>query len=188
MDSATHVILVRQLKGGSKEAFTRLYLLYSGQIYGYALRLTKSTVDAEDILQEAFIRLWDNRAKLSPDTSFKSYLFKITYHLVIDHFRKQINSVDFQHFIESDYYQLSTENKAEQQITLQEFHKQIAVSVAKLTPRQQEIFHLSREEGLSAKEIGERLGISERTVNNQLSLILAILKTDLLLAFLLYVV
>jgi RNA polymerase sigma-70 factor (ECF subfamily) len=183
MESEAHAILVKQLKGGSEEAFTRLYLLYSGQIYGFALRLTKSTADAEDILQETFIRLWDNRSGLSPETSLKSYLFKITYHLVIDYFRKQINSVDFHTFIESDYYQLAAENKTEQQITLEEYRKQIAASVAKLTPRQQEIFHLSREEEFSAKEIGERLGISEKTVNNQLSLILATLKTDLLFVF-----
>lgn len=157
MESDVHAILVRQLKEGTKEAFTQLYLLYSGQIYGFALRLTKSTMDAEDILQEAFIRIWDNRSKLSPDTSFKSYLFKITYHLVVDHFRRQINSVDFQHFIESDYYQLASEEKADQQIILEEYHKQIAASVAKFTPRQQQIFHLSRKDKLSAKEIGERL-------------------------------
>lgn len=183
-----HVMLVRQLKGGSKEAFAQLYLLYSRRIYGFALRLTKSTADAEDILQETFIRLWDNRSKISSDTAFKSYLFKITYHLVIDHFRKQINSVDFQNFIERDYCQLASDDKVEQQLTLEEYHKQIATSIAKLTPRQQEIFHLSREEELSSKEIGERLGISEKTVNNQLSLILATLKTDLLLVLLLYVI
>jgi RNA polymerase sigma-70 factor (ECF subfamily) len=188
MESDAHVILVRQLKGGSKEAFTQLYLLYSGQIYGFALRLTKSMADAEDILQETFIRLWDNRSKISPDTTLKSYLFKITYHLVIDHFRKRINSVDFQYFIESDYYQLASDSEVEQQLTLEEYHKQIATSMARLTPRQQEIFHLSREKELSAKEIGERLGISEKTVNNQLSLILATLKTDLLLVFLFYVI
>ncbi|MDR3142765.1 MAG: RNA polymerase sigma-70 factor [Tannerellaceae bacterium] len=181
MESEAHAILVKQLKRGSEEAFTRLYLLYSGQIYGFALRLTKSAADAEDILQETFIRLWDNSAKLSPDAPFKPYLFKITYHLAIDYFRKQINSVDFQNFIESDYYQLAAEDTAEQQITLEEYRKQIAASVAKLTPRQQEIFRLSREEELSAREIGERLGISEKTVNNQLSLMLATLKTDLLL-------
>jgi RNA polymerase sigma-70 factor (ECF subfamily) len=187
MESETDAMLVKQLKRGSKEAFTRLYLLYSGHIYGFALRLTKSAADAEDILQETFMRLWDNRSNLS-DTSFKSYLFTITYHLVIDHFRKQINSVDFHTFIESDYYQLASESKTEQPIILEEYHKQIADSVARLTPRQQEIFRLSREEELSAKEIAERLNISEKTVNNQLSLILATLKTDLLLVFLLYVV
>lgn len=183
-----HEKLVQQLIGGSKEAFTQLYSLYSSQVYGFALRLTKSTVEAEDILQETFIRIWDNRIRISPYVSFKSYLFKITYHLVIDHFRKQINSVDFEKFIESEYYQQVSENNTEEQITLDEYRKLIAQSVAKLTPRQQKIFRLSREEELSAREIGERLGISEKTVNNQLSLILATLKTDLLLVFLLYVI
>ena len=188
MEVNVHANLVKQLAGGSKEAFTQLYSLYSASIYGFALRLTKSTVDTEDILQETFIRIWDNRTKISADASFKSYLFQITYNLVIDHFRKQINSVDFENFIGSDYYQQVSENNTEQQITLEEYRRLIAQSVAKLTPRQQEIFRMSREEELSAREIGERLGISDKTVNNQISLILATLKADLLLIFLFYVI
>lgn len=188
MEVIVQVRLIKELQRDSKEAFTRLYLLYSGLVYGFALRLTKSTVEAEDILQETFIRLWDNRASISLDVPLKSYLFKITYHLVIDHFRKQINTVDFEKFIESDYYQLTSENNTEQQITLEEYQKLIARSVAKLTPRQQEIFRLSRVEYLSAKEISKRLGISEKTVNNQISLILATLKADLLLVLLIYVI
>ncbi len=187
MEVNVHANLVKQLAGGSKEAFTRLYSLYSASIYGFALRLTKSTVDSEDILQETFIRIWDNRAKISADMSFKSYLFQITYNLVIDHFRKQINSVDFENFIGSDYYQQVSENDTEQQITVEEYRRLIAQTVAKLTPRQQEIFRMSREEELSAREIGERLGISDKTVNNQVSLILATLKADLLI-FLFYVI
>lgn len=188
METDATVILVKQLRNGSKEAFTRLYMLYSSLIYGFALKLTKSAADAEDILQETFIRLWDNRSGISPDTSLKSYLFKITYHLVIDHFRRQINSIDFQCFIESDYYQYAAENATEQKITLDEYRQLLACSLAKLPRRQQEIFRLSREEELSAKEIGERLGISEKTVNNQISLILATLKTDLLVILLIYAV
>lgn len=188
MEVSTQIKLIKQLQNGSKEAYTRLYLLYSGLVYGFALRLTKSTVDAEDILQETFIRLWDNRLRISPEIPLKSYLFKITYHLIIDHFRKQINSMDFESFIASDYYQQASENNTEQQISLDEYRKLIAESVARLTPRQQEIFRLSREEELSAKEIGKRLGISEKTVNNQISLILATLKTDLLIVLLLYVI
>ncbi|RNC63979.1 RNA polymerase sigma factor [Proteiniphilum sp. X52] len=188
MEVDVHANLVKQLAGGSKEAFTRLYSLYSASIYGFALRLTKSTEDAEDILQETFIRIWDNRNNISSDASFKSYLFQITYNLVIDHFRKRINSVDFENFIASNYYRQLSENNTEQQITLEEYHRLIAQSVAKLTPRQQEIFRMSRQEELSAREIAERLGISDKTVNNQISLILATLKADLLLFFLFYVI
>lgn len=181
MEGEGHSMLIRQLREGSREAFTKLYMIYSDQLYGFVLKLTKSPADAEDILQETFLRIWNSRTQLQPDAMFKAYLFKISYHLVIDSFRKQIYAVDFESFINSEHYQKAAEDGTEQQLNMDDFRKLIAQSVSRLTPRQQEIFHLSREQELSAKEISERLGISEKTVNNQLSLILSILKADILL-------
>ncbi|MDR3261924.1 MAG: sigma-70 family RNA polymerase sigma factor [Tannerella sp.] len=187
MEKDIHTKFIEQLRDqGSREAFAKLYMLYSEQVYGFALKLTKSPVEAEDILQETFIRIWDNRTNLSP-TSFKSYLFKISYHLVVDHFRRQLDTVDFEGYINSEYYQGTAENETEQQINLDDYRKLIAESVSRLTPRQQEIFRLSRDEELPAKEIAVSLGISEKTVNNQLSIIIGILRADILLFFYLYV-
>lgn len=176
-----HSTLVKQLTNGSKDAFTKLYMLYSDQLYGFALKLTKSPTEAEDILQETFMRIWLNQKNISLESSFKSYLFQISYHLVIDSFRKKINMVDFESFIRSTSYQIADTNEADIQLTLDDYQKLIKQSVSHLTPRQQLIFHLSREKYLSSLQIAEKLGISEKTVNNQLSLILATLKADILL-------
>jgi len=187
MNKGVYTKLVKQLSEGSRDAFTQLYMIYSDQIYGFALKLTKSSVEAEDILQETFMRLWDNRSRISPEMSFKSYLFQISYHLAIDSFRKQIESVDFESFLNSDYYQKSVENSIEQELSIDDYKRLVAESLSRLTPRQQDIYRLSREEGFSSKEIGEKLGISEKTVNNQLSIILLGLKADLLLFLMIYV-
>jgi RNA polymerase sigma-70 factor (ECF subfamily) len=180
-DIDVHTKLVNQLCEGSKDAFTKLYMIYSDPLYGFVLKLTKSPTEAENILQETFMRVWDNRAKISLDYSFKSYLFKISYHLIIDSFRKQIDSVGLEDYISSGYHQETTEAEADQKLNLDDYNHLIAKSLNKHTSYRQKIFQMSREEGLSAKEIGKILGISEKTVNNQLSFILARLREDILM-------
>ena len=73
--------------------------MYADSLYGFALLHTKSVVQAEDIVQETFLKLWNMRASLSVEGSFKSMLFTIAKHQVIDAFRQQINRPDFEDYI-----------------------------------------------------------------------------------------
>ena len=70
-----HIDLIKKVKQGSYEDFTRLYFMYADLLYGFVLNLTKSPDDAEDILQETFLRIWQTKENLSLETSFKSYLY-----------------------------------------------------------------------------------------------------------------
>lgn len=158
-----------------------MYMQYADQLYGFAFKLTRSSDEAEDILQETFMRIWLNREKITTDSSFKSYLFQISYHLVIDSFRKKLEAVDFENYIRNELSAETESNNTGIQLILEDYQKQIRQSISRLTPQQQKIFHLRREKQLSSKDVGRLLNISEKTVNNQLSLILSILKTDLLL-------
>ena len=90
-----HIDLIKKVKQGSYEDFTRLYFMYADLLYGFVLNLTKSPDDAEDILQETFLRIWQTKENLSLETSFKSYLYTIAHNLIIDSFRKKIDSVAF---------------------------------------------------------------------------------------------
>ena len=100
-----HIDLIKKVKQGSYEDFTRLYFMYADLLYGFVLNLTKSPDDAEDILQETFLRIWQTKENLSLETSFKSYLYTIAHNLIIDSFRKKIDSVAFEVYIQSDAYQ-----------------------------------------------------------------------------------
>lgn len=82
--------LIDKLRSGSQPAFTALYNLYSGRLLGRLIRLTKSETIAVEILQEVFIKIWNTRANIDPDNSFRSYLFRITENLVVDHYRKAV--------------------------------------------------------------------------------------------------
>ena len=81
-----HSDTIEKLKQGSYEAFDTLYNMYADSLYGFALLHTKSAVQAEDIVQETFLKLWNMRASLSVEGSFKSMLFTIARNHVIDVF------------------------------------------------------------------------------------------------------
>lgn len=78
--------LLVQLKQDSEAAFEELYKLYSTRLFGNLLKLVKSENDAQEILQDVFIKIWDNRQQIDADKSFRSYLFKIAENKVYDLF------------------------------------------------------------------------------------------------------
>ena len=158
-----HIDLIKKVKQGSYEDFTRLYFMYADLLYGFVLNLTKSPDDAEDILQETFLRIWQTKENLSLETAFEVY-------------------------IQSDAYQNYTENNTENEVYFDEFLDKLNEAKKKLSSRQLVIFELSREKGCSIKDIAEKMGVSEKTVKNQLTLALKTLKSELsLLHYLLLV-
>lgn len=173
-----HSSLIKGLKSGSYEDFDKLYANYSDLLYGFVLNLTKSSSEAKDILQETFLRVWQTRTKISEEKSFKSYIYTIARNLIIDSFRNQMRSVAFEEYINSDAYQNYTEDTVENKLDFDEFRKKFEEAKEKLTERQLEIFELSREQGLSVTDIAGRLQISEKTVKNQLSLAMKILRKN----------
>ena len=98
-ETEIHRNTIEKLKRGSYEAFDTLYDMYTDSLYGFALLHTKSSVQAEDIVQETFLKLWNMRTSLSVEGSFKSMLFTIAKNHVIDVFRQQINRPDFEDYI-----------------------------------------------------------------------------------------
>ena len=83
-ETEIHSNTIEKLKRGSYEAFDTLYDMYADSLYGFALLHTKSSVQAEDIVQDTFLKLWNMRASLSVEGSFKSMLFTIYYDDFID--------------------------------------------------------------------------------------------------------
>jgi len=75
--------LVKSLRKGDIKAFDLLFAKYSKKIYGFAFRYLKSDVDAEGVVQDVFMYIWNNRGKLQTDTNFRSYLFTISMRSVL---------------------------------------------------------------------------------------------------------
>lgn len=175
-----HNDTIKKLREGSHEAFDTLYNVYADSLYGFVLLHTKSTVQAEDIVQDTFLKLWHMRASLSVEGSFKSMLFTIAKNHVIDIFRQQINRADFEDYIAFCEDENLLDNTSVDKIYYDDFLEKLAIAKQKLTPSQRNIFELNREEGLTNAEIANQAGLSEQTVKNHLSAALKVLRAELL--------
>jgi RNA polymerase sigma-70 factor (ECF subfamily) len=159
-------LLVSQLKEGSKDAYQLLFNRYAPRIFAFALSYLKRREDAEELLQEIFLRLWEIRATLDDSKNIKSLLFKICINLIYDFIRRKN--------IEQAYLAFAGNN--DQSNTDSTWHEVIYHDMLMLMNRLVEtmpdqrrlIFRLSKEDGLSNDEIAIRLQLSKRTVENQL--------------------
>lgn len=180
--------LVTQLKNNEVEAFDSLFLKYSEKLYSFSFSLLKNHEDSKEILQEAFVRIWEKRMEIDSSKSFKSFLFTVSYNLIIDQLRRRIKDNEYRDFLVS-YFETE---KFELQTTIDydTIKSKIQGAVEELPEKRKEIYFLSRELGLSHKEIAEKLGISVKTVENQINLALKHLKLRLgkeIIAILLFI-
>jgi RNA polymerase sigma-70 factor (family 1) len=157
--------LVKSLSKGNLLAFNTLFREYSGRLYRFAYGYLKSEAESEELVQEVFMKIWEKRAELKKELSFKSYLFTIAFNIIRKHFRtRKYISEYFKSRIWDD---LDTETS--QKITYDSLYQYITELVNQLPERRKEIFIKSRFEGLNIKEIAEELEISHKTVENQLT-------------------
>lgn len=160
-----------------KVAFYQLYESYSKRLYGFVLRFLKQEDDAEEIVQEVFVKIWESRKKIDAYSSFESYIFTIAYNATISLLRKRITESKYLEHLKSVQFEDTPDIIGE--IQYKELNEKIHSLLDELTPRQKEIFLLSREAGLSHKEIAEKLDISVLTVKKHITNTLAFLKSRL---------
>lgn len=160
--------LVIQLKENEVEAFDLLFHKYSEKLYSFAYSLLKNHEDSKEIIQEAFIRIWEKRHDIDCSKSFKSYLFKISYNLIIDQLRARIKDTKYKEFLVRYFESEKIELKSN--IDYETISKQVRNAVSELPEKRRRIYVLSREAGLSHKEIAIKMEISVKTVENQINL------------------
>jgi RNA polymerase sigma-70 factor, ECF subfamily len=166
------------LKKGDVIAFDNIYEIYSKRLYGFVLRYVKQKEDAEGIVQEVFLKIWENRNKIDIYSSFDSFIFTIAYNTTIDLLRKRFNEHKYQDRLKS-VAQITEADQIIDEIYFEEINTQLQLLLDKLTPRQKEIFQLSREEGLTHEEIANKLKISVNTVKNHMVTSLAFIKSHI---------
>jgi RNA polymerase sigma-70 factor (ECF subfamily) len=188
MSSDIEKKLLSQLLNDDVKAFDRLFHFYSRRLYRFAFSLLKNKEDAEGIVQEVFLRVWDKRAGIDTSKSFKSFLFTISYHLIMDALRLRLKEKAYLSHLEKFFNieELTSEQEADYNL----LKSKVDEVVEELPEKRKQIYKLSREEGLSHKEISEKLNITVKTVENQITLAIKHLKSRLgreLLAVLLFI-
>lgn len=170
--------LISSLKAGDEGAFTALYKLYWPKVHNFSRLYLSSQSEVEEVVQEVFVKLWEARIFLKEDESFKGFLFIITRNIIFNQFRKSFNE---------DAYKMTVLNSAnaeygiEDEMDAADLQAYIQKLVNELSPRQQEVFRMSREEHLSYKEIAMRLCISEKTVERHINEALKFLRKNIYL-------
>jgi len=158
--------LLLQLKNGDERAFEILYNNYKFRLAGNLFKLLKSDDLVKETLQELFFKLWEVRAQIDPEKSFKSYLFRIAENLVNDYFRKVAkdkrllakmlaSSSELYLHIEEDMLSKEEVQKLQQLIDL-------------MPPQRKMVFTLCKLEGKSYKEVEEIMGINAKTISSHM--------------------
>ena len=169
-------VLLESLRSGDEKAFTYMIDNYHHRLCVYANSLIKNAYTAEDIVQNVFVRTWEQRGRLKPNHSIKSFLYKSVYNEFIDQYRKNQSLFT----LEKNYHE------ALNSIVLEEdsesFDKILTVvkkEIQNLPPKCKEVFILSKQEGLTNIEIAEHLNVSIKTVEAQITKAFSILRSSL---------
>ncbi|WEK34642.1 MAG: RNA polymerase sigma-70 factor [Candidatus Pseudobacter hemicellulosilyticus] len=164
----TDIELLERIKCDDMNAFETLYRRMWEPLYLFAQKRLKDRGDAEDVVQQVFMSIWENRATKNITGSFSSYLFTAVRYEVIDQLTAMLK--DKQKLSHVQEHILPAFNATLENLLAREMDKEISEYIQNMPEQMQKIFRLSREEQLSPKEIAQTLAISEKTVRNQLSI------------------
>ncbi len=167
--------LIQRVKDADNSAFQTLFEKYQPMLYRAMYYRTSDARLAQDVVQEAFLKVWINRAKLKPHLAFYAYLLKLSKNLVLDHYKRE--EVRTRHQDHVRFLEERPNRDPEQDFKKQALEKRIREVVdSRLPDKCRAIFLLSRVEGMSNQEIADAMKVSKKTVENQLYRALKILR------------
>jgi RNA polymerase sigma-70 factor (family 1) len=168
--------LIESLSKGDESAYNYLIDTYHHKLCVYANSLVKNIYSAEDIVQNVFIKVWEQRTRLKPDHALKSFLYKLVYNEFIDLYRKNQSLFS----LEKSYYDaLNSVIQEEDSESFQRVLNVVNREIQNLPPKCKEVFILSKKEGLTNIEIAEHLDVSIKTVEAQITKAFSILRSSL---------
>lgn len=152
--------LLEGISKGDQHSFGELVTRQWPQVYGTALRLTRSPEEAKDLAQDMFLKLWENRHKLPGVKNINTFIYVAARNLVMDHLEKKVlTTVNIEYLV--DYFQESNVADGQRRLEFKELENAISGAIQALPEKVREVFVLHRFEGLNHAEIAKKLGISE---------------------------
>lgn len=164
-DSTDEQYLVGRLREGSTSAFEALYNRSAPRLQGFAARFRLSRDEADEIVQETFIRVWRHRTDINPEASFNTYIITIAKHLIYN----QIKRAEYRDTHLRQEAGKLKQLQGETPIHERELEQVIGKAIMELPDKCRLIVRKSRLEGYSNQEIADELNISKSTVENQLN-------------------
>jgi RNA polymerase sigma-70 factor, ECF subfamily len=170
--------LAMRIKLGDEQAFELFFRKYNVRLCAFANKFLDNPEEAQEVVQDMFVKIWEERDEIDPENSLKSYVFKIVQNLSINRLRRR--KVESRY---ADIYRLvyieNQEFSAHESLLARELESHIVHSIKKLPTECRKVFELSRSEGLKYREIAKTLHISVKTVEAQMSKALRSLRIEL---------
>lgn len=176
LDFSINSILIDQLEKGDEKAFSFLVENYNHRLCVYANSLVNDPVRSQDIVQNVFIKTWEKRETLRNNLSIKGFMYRAVHNEFIDQYRSTKSLIALEKLYMDSLLQFEMQPELE---GMEKIMAMVMGAISELPPKCQQIFLLSKKEGLDNIEIAEYLEISRKTVENQITKAFAILKEKL---------
>jgi len=169
--------LLRQIAGGNTNAFEMLFKQHYENLCRYACTFIRESDEAEDIVQKTFVTFWEKKEDIAVETSLKSYLYGAVRNAALNNIKHQ--QVRQKHAATMTVNDHVASESASDGVVSAELNEQINAAIDRLPQQCRRVFELSRFEGLKYAEIAEQLGISVKTVENQMGKALRRMRDEL---------
>ena len=161
-----------------QKAFEAIYLKYYGRVREYICGIIKSQDDAEEVAQDVFVKLWGKRDEVDLDSPISKYIHTIARNEAFNFLKSKFANDNRKYDPLHDIEIIDVVN-VENTIYAKEIELLIKMAISQMPDQRRTIFELSRYEGLSNKEIAEKLNIADKTVENQISLAIGDLRKNI---------
>ncbi|HEX7366332.1 MAG TPA: RNA polymerase sigma-70 factor [Pelobium sp.] len=169
--------LIHQINTGNQLVFEKLFKQYFKVLQNYAFTILKDLDVAEEMVQNVFLKIWEKQEKLPQDAVVASYLYKSVYHESLNWLRhEKVKASHQQHTL---YSMKNESDSAEGRIKMNQLQEQLQKALNELPQQCRTIFQMSRFDELRYREIAEELGISVKTVENQMGKALRLMRLKL---------
>ena len=169
---------IEQIREGNAMAFKTLFDKYYVPLSAFASEYVRSYDAGREVVQEVFVKIWSNKEEWNPKGSIKPYLYKSVYNQALNFKKKEDTRKKYESAASADYEYVD-EDAIESKIRIKELRIAIRDAVRLLPPKRHMVFVLHRQHGLSIKEIALIMGITPKTVENQMTEALKFLRTKL---------
>jgi RNA polymerase sigma-70 factor (ECF subfamily) len=165
------------IRDNDLSAFEMLYNRYKRKIYSFSLKYLRNRTEAEDLVQNVFINLWEHRQSLDETQSIKSYIYRSAVNHIYNIYKKRAIRT---RYLEYEIKRLDqSSNPTYDLVIMHDLESTINNVVTTLPPQQQKIFSMSRSKNYSHEEIAKKLDLSVRTVENQIYRTLKVIRKRL---------
>jgi len=167
--------LIRAAQEGDQDAFGQLVRAYDKSVLRLAMNLLRSPEDAQDVYQEAFLRVYRNLKSFRFDCSFHTWLYRIVTNLCLDHMRKrkvrreessQVEGLDGPVDRMDTFQESRADGDPQRSLFSGELRQGINKALSELTARERMVFELRHYQGMKLRDIGETLGTTEEAAKN----------------------